>query len=63
MICNVEFKLTDARVRCLDGAGIHSIRDLYKVLGALDLRAIIQLEPWQGPPAKDTSVPSEEPGE
>lgn len=45
MICNVSFKLNDARVNALEKAGINSIRDLAKVLYALDLQAVIELEP------------------
>jgi hypothetical protein len=45
MICNVEFVLNEPRVTTLERAGVTSIRSLYQVLAALELRAVIKLEP------------------
>lgn len=50
MICNVSFKLNDVRVNAMEKAGINSIRGLVEVLNALDLQAVIELEPKLPPP-------------
>jgi len=41
----LTFKLDSYRVNQLEAAGVRSIRDLYQVLSALDLKATIELDP------------------
>lgn len=42
------FDLTEGRVTALQAAGISSIRDLYKVLAALDLGCRVELKELAG---------------
>jgi hypothetical protein len=44
VIVNHTFRLNDERIAQLEGAGLSSLRDLAKVLRALDLRAVVQIE-------------------
>jgi hypothetical protein len=39
-----SFKLTEQRVRRMELAGMNSVRDLYKVLDALDLKGSLEIE-------------------
>jgi hypothetical protein len=39
-----SFKLTETRVRRMELAGMNSVRDLWKVLDALDLKGSLEVE-------------------
>lgn len=49
-IVNHWFRLDSDRIKRLENAGVHSLRDLAKVLAALDMGAKVELEAVTIPP-------------
>lgn len=55
-----SFKLTEQRVRRMELAGMNSVRDLYKVLDALDLKGSLEIEWDWGKTEKPVEKPADE---